>query len=150
MPIPTVVPDFEYGTNAAPTSSLETLVCRQLKIAARAVGTTAVASAMTPPVHPNSLIIDMGDYLTRAARVWLHLTTNLVDGPHVSMAVVDAHEQIRLENRVSELSPIVLMDLEFGRLRQGNFTHAYCSSIKIRGLAEKLSRDLQNIWAQKP
>ncbi|KAH8654285.1 hypothetical protein BGZ61DRAFT_204429 [Ilyonectria robusta] len=138
MPIPTVVPDFEYGTNAAPTSSLETLVRRQLEIAARAVGTTAVAPAMTPPVHPNSLIIDMGDYLTRAARVWFHLTTNLVDGPHVGMAVVDAHEQMRLENHVSELSPIMLMDLEFGRLR------------KIRGLAEKLSCDLQNIWAQKP
>ncbi|KAH7142645.1 hypothetical protein B0J13DRAFT_394593, partial [Dactylonectria estremocensis] len=150
MPIPTVVPGLECRTNAAPTSSLETLVCRQLNIAARAVGTTVVSPATTPPVHPNSLIIDMGDYLTRAARVWFHLITNLVDGPHVGMAVVDAHEQMRIENRVSELSPIVLMDLEFGRLRQGNFTHIYRSSIKIRGLAEKLSHDLQNIWEQKP
>ncbi|KAL6411713.1 hypothetical protein AUP68_04776 [Ilyonectria robusta] len=165
MPIPIVLPDFESGTNATPTSSLETLVRRQLKIAARAVGTTAVAPAMSPPVHLNSLIIDMGDYLTRAARVWFHLITNLVDGPHVGMAVVDAHEQMRRENHVSELSPIVLMDLEFGRLRQVNFTHTdrssmclgHCDQVrltwlnrKIRGLAEKLSRDLQNIWAQKP
>ncbi|KAH7130880.1 hypothetical protein EDB81DRAFT_660644 [Dactylonectria macrodidyma] len=138
MSMPIVLPDFQPGTNVTPTSSLETLVRRQLKIAARAVGTTAVAPAMSPPVHPNSLIIDMGDYLTWAARVWFHLITNLVDGPHVGMAVVDAHEQMRRENHLSELSPIVLMDLEFGRLR------------KIRGLAKKLSRDLQNIWAQKP
>ncbi|KAH6980587.1 hypothetical protein BKA56DRAFT_43384 [Ilyonectria sp. MPI-CAGE-AT-0026] len=138
MPIPMVLPGYESGTNAALTSSLETLVRRQLKVAARAAGTTAVAPAMTPPVNPDSLIIDMGDYLTRAARMWFHLTTNLVDGPHVGMAVVDAHEQMRRENHLSELSPILLLDLEFGRLR------------KIRGLAEKLFRDLQDIWAEKP
>ncbi|KAF7532669.1 hypothetical protein G7Z17_g13609 [Cylindrodendrum hubeiense] len=138
MSIPSVVHVFESGINAAPTSSLEALVRRQLEIAARDVAMTAAAPASTPPVHPKTLISDMGDYLTQAARVWSRLTDNLVHGSHVEMAAVEAHEQSRQRNHVSELSPIVVMDLEIRRL------------CKIRDLTEKFSRDVQDIWLPVP
>ncbi|KAH8729389.1 hypothetical protein BGZ61DRAFT_181107 [Ilyonectria robusta] len=138
MSIPSVVHVFESGINAASTSTLEALVRRQLEIATRELSMTAPAPASTPPVHPKTLISDMGDYLTQAARVWSRLTDNLVNGSHVEMAAVDAHEQSRLGNHVSELSPLFLMDVELRRL------------CKIRDLTEKFSREVQEIWLPVP
>ncbi|KAH7157717.1 hypothetical protein B0J13DRAFT_177461 [Dactylonectria estremocensis] len=140
MSIPSVVHVFESGINAAPTSSLESLVRRQLEIAAREV-TAAAPAASKPsitPAQPKTLISDMGDYLTQASRVWSRLTDNLVRGSHVEMAVVDVHEQSRLGNHVSELSSIVLMDVEIRKL------------CKIRDLTEKFTREVQEIWVPAP
>lgn len=145
MSIPSVVHVFESGINAAAptTTNLETLVRRQLEIAAREVAGTPVPSTRSGSVSedgipPRTLVSDMGDYLTQAARVWSRLTANLVSGSHVEMAVVEAHEQSKNSNRVADLNGIVNMDIEHRKL------------CKIRDLTEKFSRDIQEIWVPIP
>ncbi|KAH7113372.1 hypothetical protein EDB81DRAFT_825388 [Dactylonectria macrodidyma] len=83
-----------------------------------------------PSSLPNTVITDMGEFLTRVARALSSFTDLMVTGPHVEMAVTDAHEQSRRVNNVS--------DVEVPKSR------------KIRDLTEKLSREVQDIWQTAP
>lgn len=101
------------------TSSVVALVHHMLlEIAPREVmDITAAAQPSTPSVDPKTPITDIGDYLTQAAFTLFRLTDKLVIGPHVEEAAVNAHEQAKKKNHVSELTPLVVMDLEIQKLR---------------------------------
>ncbi|KPM33880.1 hypothetical protein AK830_g12692 [Neonectria ditissima] len=141
MSLPSVVQVFESGIKAAPagTSSIDSLVRTQLEHAISKVAMTPSPSTAAPPsALPKTVVTDMGDYLTHVARVFSSFTDLMVTGPHVEMAAIDAHEQSRRLNNVSDLSPIVKMDVEVQKLR------------KIRDLTEKFSREIEDIWQPAP
>ncbi|KAK7415782.1 hypothetical protein QQZ08_012247 [Neonectria magnoliae] len=139
MSMPSVLQVFESGFKAAPgTTSIDSLIRSQLDHAVSKVALNPKATAGATSDLPKTVVTDIGDYLTHVARVLCSFTDLMVTGPHVEMAVTDAHEQSRRLNNVSDLSPIVKLDVEIQKLR------------KIRELAERFSREVQDMWQPAP
>ncbi|KAH6894286.1 hypothetical protein B0T10DRAFT_558432 [Thelonectria olida] len=82
----------------------------------------------------NTIMTETGDYLVQVASTYARLTTNLVSGAHVEMAVMEQHEQSRLTTSFTDMSVLVAMDIEQTRLR------------KIQYLTDKFFRDVQETW----
>ncbi|CAM1502061.1 Fc.00g040450.m01.CDS01 [Cosmosporella sp. VM-42] len=151
MSIPSLVQVFKPGMSAPHPSALDALVRHQLEIAARDIAASERAakevreareSAMSMPSDPppasTTIISDMGEYLTQAAQILSCLTNKLLDDSQVEEAIFTAHEQSRIQTKVTDLSTIVHMDVQHSRL------------CKIRDLTEKFSREVQDVWRPDP
>lgn len=115
--LPSVVHVFQSGIRTPPASSLDELIRHQLEAAAREVAVAAASDdAQRRDRESKTLVTDMGEYLTQAARVWSRLTENLVQGAHMDAAAIDAHERSLKQSRVADLSAVVTMDIERSKL----------------------------------
>ncbi|KAJ3540530.1 hypothetical protein NM208_g5024 [Fusarium decemcellulare] len=81
-----------------------------------------------------TLVGDIGEYLIQAAQAWAQLTDALVESRQIQQAVLDAHEQARSRNHLSDLSTVVAMDVDLSKLS------------KIRDLTAQFSRDVNEVW----
>ncbi|KEY71595.1 hypothetical protein S7711_06056 [Stachybotrys chartarum IBT 7711] len=87
-----------------------------------------------PIVNPTDFINGIGDYLLRVAVLQSHLTERLIKDPQINRFIVEAHQQSHKKTDTADLSSIVAFDIQLGRL------------CKIRDLASKFSRDVQEVW----
>lgn len=136
MPLPPLPPlrhVFDTGLRSfAPRSgNLDMLVQQQLELVARNFD-----MRNTPPQNSDSedLIAEMGDYFTRTAMLWAHLTEHLAQGPHIDQESHRAHERSKAETHLSDLREIVRIDVHTARLR------------RIRDLSLKFSQEVQAAW----
>ncbi|RMJ13000.1 hypothetical protein BHE90_004626 [Fusarium euwallaceae] len=118
----------EYDAQSA--ESLLVLV-KHLDIAS---GTMAAAKEPASTEQAKTLVNDIGEYLIQAAQAWAQLTDALVESRQIHQAVLDAHEQARAQNHLSDLSTVVSMDVDLSKLS------------KIRDLTAQFSRDVHHVW----
>ncbi|CAJ0547904.1 Ff.00g046580.m01.CDS01 [Fusarium sp. VM40] len=144
MSIPPAALVFESGINTMPSNSMEpnsldTLVRRQLEAASRELASRAKFTTVdSSPEQRQNIINDVGEYLAQTAQMWLSLTDRLVQGPHVTLAAEEAHEQSYNKTHMADLQPIATMDMNISKLG------------KIRDLAERFSADVQEVWRRTP
>ncbi|KAM5345228.1 hypothetical protein ACJ41O_011090 [Fusarium nematophilum] len=81
-----------------------------------------------------TLVNDIGEYLIQAAHAWAQLTDALVESRQIHQAVLEAHEDARSKNHLSDLSAVVSMDIDLSKLS------------KIRDLTAQFSRDVHGVW----
>ncbi|VUC21729.1 unnamed protein product [Clonostachys rosea] len=120
----------------APLNRLDEIIQAELRLLADDVPPKMESPSDLVQAKPNTIINDMGDYITQTTCVWAHLTASLVKGPHVDQAALEAHKQIQNENRCADLSPVAAMDMELTKLR------------KIRDLTAQYSKEVEKIWRQ--
>ncbi|KAF4971870.1 hypothetical protein FZEAL_9727 [Fusarium zealandicum] len=94
--------------------------------------TMAKEAASTDPTK--TLVNDIGEYLIQAAQAWAQLTDALVESRQIQHAVLEAHEDARSKNHLSDLSALVAMDVDLSKLG------------KIRDLTAQFSRDVHGVW----
>jgi hypothetical protein len=122
MSIPPAALVFESGINAIPSNpmepnSLDILVRRQLEAASRELASRAkFTTADSSPEQRQNIINDVGEYLAQTAQMWLSLTDRLVQGPHVTLAAEEAHEQSYNKTHMADLQPIAAMDMNISKL----------------------------------
>ncbi|KAM0435900.1 hypothetical protein ACHAPT_002792 [Fusarium lateritium] len=121
---------FESEYDAQSAESLLVLV-QHLDIASN---TMAAAKEPASTEQAKTLVNDIGEYLIQAAQAWAQLTDALVESRQIHQAVLDAHEQARAQNRLSDLSTVVSMDVDLSKLS------------KIRDLTAQFSRDVHHVW----
>ncbi|KAJ4263850.1 hypothetical protein NW762_005886 [Fusarium torreyae] len=143
MSIPSVSLVFESGINSIPSNPmkpnpLDALVRHQLEAASRELASARAEFNTTSPEQRQNIISDVGEYLAQTAQMWLSLTDRLVQGPHVTLAAEEAHEQSFNKTHMADLRPMATMDMNISKLG------------KIRDLAEKFSQDVQEVWRRKP
>ncbi|KAF4331928.1 hypothetical protein FBEOM_14288 [Fusarium beomiforme] len=144
MSIPSAALVFESGINAIPSNPMEpnpldALVRHQLEAASRDLATKAkFTSSLSSSEQRQNIINDVGEYLTLTAQMWLSLTEGLVQGPHVTSAAEEAHELSFNKTHMADLQPMATMDMNITKLG------------KIRDLAEKFSKDVQEVWRRTP
>ncbi|KAM0355906.1 hypothetical protein ACHAPU_000295 [Fusarium lateritium] len=144
MSIPSAALVFESGINAMPSNplepnSLDALVRHQLEEASRELASkTKFNSADSSTEQRQNIINDVGEYLAQTAQMWRQLTERLAEGPHVTLAAEEAHEQSYSKTHMADLRPMATMDMNISKLG------------KIRDLAEKFSDDVQEIWRRTP
>ncbi|KAF4441677.1 hypothetical protein F53441_11937 [Fusarium austroafricanum] len=143
MSIPSAALVFESGINAIPSNpmepnSLDALVRRQLEAVSRELASKTKFTTTDPLSERQNIIHDVGEYLAQTAQMWLSLTDRLVQGPHVTLAAEEAHEQSYNKTHMADLRPMATMDMNISKLG------------KIRDLAEKFSEDVQEIWRRTP
>jgi hypothetical protein len=124
MSIPSLLEVFESGLDGPPKSSpnstsLESIIRHKLENAVRETYSGSTNSPESPQScsEPGSVLNEMGDYLTRTASIWARLTQDLMMGSHIDDLAMDAHEQANRETRLSDLSAVVAIDTELGKLR---------------------------------
>ncbi|KAM0226191.1 hypothetical protein ACHAQD_000104 [Fusarium lateritium] len=143
MSIPSAALVFESGINTIPSNpmepnSLDTLVRRQLEAASRELASRAKFTTDSSPEQRQNIINDVGEYLAQTAQMWFSLTERLVQGPHVTLAAEEAHEQSYNKTHMADLQPIATMDMNISKLG------------KIRDLAERFSADVREVWRRTP
>ncbi|KAL2681057.1 hypothetical protein Neosp_008660 [[Neocosmospora] mangrovei] len=129
---------FEPEYDAQSAESLLVLV-KHLDIAS----STMAAKEPASTEQAKTLVNDIGEYLIQAAQAWAQLTDALVESRQIHQAVLDAHEQARAQNHLSDLSTVVSMDVDLSKLRL--YPDADKIS-KIRDLTAQFSRDVHHVW----
>lgn len=137
---------FEPEYDAQSAESLLVLV-QHLDIAS----STMAAKEPASTEQAKSLVNDIGEYLIQAAQAWAQLTDALVESRQIHQAVLDAHEQARAQNHLSDLSTVVSMDVDLSKLRYvtlGGHLYSDADNInsKIRDLTAQFSRDVHHVW----
>ncbi|KAH7258428.1 hypothetical protein FSOLCH5_007382 [Fusarium solani] len=120
---------FEPEYDAQSAESLLVLV-QHLDIAS----STMAAKEPASTEQAKTLVNDIGEYLIQAAQAWAQLTDALVESRQIHQAVLDAHEQARAQNHLSDLSTVVSMDVDLSKLS------------KIRDLTAQFSQDVHHVW----
>lgn len=120
MSISSIVHGFEYGVKAPPHNAIDGLIQRKIEAAAREV---AAARRESSNHQTRTPITDIGDYLIEAAQVWTSLTNSLTKGPHVEAAILETHEQSRIQTQVTDLRATTALDIEITKLRYVSSNH---------------------------
>lgn len=143
---------FEPEYDAQSAESLLVLV-QHLDIAS----STMAAKEPASTEQAKTLVNDIGEYLIQAAQAWAQLTDALVESRQIHQAVLDAHEQARAQNHLSDLSTVVSMDVDLSKLRYvivndqdstaPSWQHPSDNiNSKIRDLTAQFSRDVHHVW----
>lgn len=120
MSVPSPSHVFESGLQAPSLTSghLDSLIRQQLDIATNDIAMTSDTPSPMPvrTSSDNSLLNEMGEYLTRTANIWAQLTENLARGPHIDKAAREVHKQAQRHTGLSDLTAITQLDMDHGKL----------------------------------
>lgn len=115
MPVPSASHVFETGLYSTASSGLlDNLVRQQLESLAVDID---MSTPPAPSPHSEDLIVEMGEYFSRTAIIWAHLTERLLKAPQMTEALHKVHERSNMLSSMSNLEEIVKIDVENSRLR---------------------------------